>query len=124
MTRRIEIGKECIVIHLTGVTSIAALKRTLEIPYASIVQVAREVPNRASLIRLGGTSVGDIQEGHFWHGEHWYFLSYEHPEQVVCLTLNDFTIGHRVYKVVAFGAEHPAEVCEAIRSRIAGRERR
>lgn len=64
-------------------------------------------PDLNSLIRLGGTAIGEVQEGHFWHGEDWYFLSYEHSDRVIRLTLNGYYIGDRLYKVVAVGVDDP-----------------
>ncbi|WP_198851453.1 hypothetical protein [Alicyclobacillus sp. SO9] len=71
-----------------------------------------------SLIRLGGTAAGDIQEGHYWHGDDWYFLSYEHPDKVICLTLNDYYVGDRRYQVVALGVDDPHGLKQTIEQRL------
>ncbi|WP_067929171.1 hypothetical protein [Alicyclobacillus shizuokensis] len=109
MPRKIELGEDALTIRLSGLTSIASFKRKIVIPYEFIAKVDTVAPNLQSLIRLGGTSIGDIQEGHFWHGEDWYFLSYEHPDKVISLTLNDYYIGDRLYKVIVVGVDSPQD---------------
>ncbi|WAH37285.1 hypothetical protein [Alicyclobacillus dauci] len=121
MARRVDIGHDCVTVHLTGLTSVAALKRNIEIPYKHIVHVSTAAPDPTSLMRLGGTAIGDIQEGHFWHGEDWYFLSYEHPDKVICLTLTGYYIGDRLYKVVAVGVGNPQVMKREIEARIVGK---
>jgi hypothetical protein len=118
MARTIELGEDVLTVHLSGLTSIAAFKRKIVIPYQFISKVETAPPNLQSLIRLGGTSIGDIQEGHFWHGGDWYFLSYEHPDKVISLTLNGFHIGDRLYKVIVLGVENPQEMKTMIEARL------
>ncbi|GMA58009.1 hypothetical protein C7445_11610 [Alicyclobacillus sacchari] len=118
MPRKIELGEDALTIRLSGMTSIAALKRKIVIPYKFIARVDTAAPNLQSLIRLGGTSIGDIQEGHFWHGEDWYFLSYEHPDKVISLTLNDYYIGDRLYKVIVVGVDSPQDMKALIEAKL------
>lgn len=118
MPRTIELGEDALTIRLSGLTSIAAFKRKIVIPYKFIAKVDTVAPNLQSLIRLGGTSIGDIQEGHFWHGEDWYFLSYEHPDKVISLTLNDYYIGDRLYKVIVVGVDNPQDMKALIEARL------
>lgn len=118
MPRIIELGEDALTIRLSGLTSIAAFKRKIVIPYKFIVKVDTVAPNLQSLIRLGGTSIGDIQEGHFWHGEDWYFLSYEHPDKVISLTLNDYYIGDRLYKVIVVGVDSPQDMKALIEAKL------
>lgn len=118
MARRVENGKGSAIVHLTGLTSLASFKRNLEIPFTSILHVSIGAPNLNSLIRMGGTALGDIQEGHYYHGEDWYFLLYEHSDKVACLTLNGYYIGDRLYKVIAVGVDDPQGMKEIIEERI------
>jgi len=118
MPRTIELGEDALTIRLSGLTSIAAFKRKIVIPYKFIARVETVAPNLQSLIRLGGTSIGDIQEGHFWHGEDWYFLSYEHPDKIISLTLNDYHIGDRLYKVIVVGVDSPQDTKALIEAKL------
>ncbi|GMA58013.1 hypothetical protein C7445_11614 [Alicyclobacillus sacchari] len=118
MPRTIELGEDTLAIRLSVLTSIASFKRKIVIPYKFIARVETVAPNLQSLIRLGGTSIGDIQEGHFWHGEDWYFLSYEHPDKVISLTLNDYYIGDRLYKVIVVGVDSPQDMKALIEAKL------
>ncbi|MBX5436678.1 MAG: hypothetical protein IRZ33_05610 [Alicyclobacillaceae bacterium] len=121
MGRRLEWGADALTVHLAGLTAVAAFKRKLVIPYRCIVRVDTKAPPQESLMRLGGTAIGNIRGGHFWHGEDWYFLSYEDPEKVVAITLADFHLGHRRYSTVVIGVEDPQAVKEMLERRMPAR---
>lgn len=110
MGRNVELKEETLNLTLEGLTSIMALKKHLEIPYSAIKKVDTAVPDLPFLWKLGGVSVGDIQEGHFKrHGEY-YFFSMEHPDQIIVLELDNYKIGNHPYKLIVFETENPEKL--------------
>ncbi len=114
MSRQIDFLQDKLVVHFTGVTSVAALKRELEIPYSAIKQVAAgkfEIPSLS--FRVGTSGIGkNLKEGRFLHNGEWCFLSFEHHDKVVILEL----VGHEYSKVV-LEVENPEETSQLIRQR-------
>ncbi|NMP24538.1 hypothetical protein [Sulfobacillus harzensis] len=74
--RRVELGDEALIIQLTGLTMLEALQGRLVIPYEQIAVVhdSLVIP---PLLRVGGTTLGPIHEGHYVGDQGWYFLSLE-----------------------------------------------
>lgn len=105
MSRTIEYTNDHFILHLSGLTSAAALKRQVEIPYNSINKVSIEDFKLSMFQFRVGTSIADIREGRFLIGNRWCFISYENHNDVVVLELE----GHEFGKVV-FQIENPEEV--------------
>lgn len=115
--RRIELEEQQLVIQLTGLTMVEALQGRLVIPYANIIQVhqALVVP---PLLRVGGTTLGPMHEGHYVGDQGWYFLSYEDPSRVVTLDLHEYHLGRQLYKGVAIEVDDPETFAEALQNRL------
>ena len=116
--RRITLADETLDITLTGVTMLEALQSHVSIPYANIKAVYDGLNISTPLLRLGGTAIGDIHEGHFYGDGGWYFLSYEHPDLVVTVELTNFHLGRQHYVAVAIEAENPQEFACQLRKRL------
>jgi hypothetical protein len=112
MSRKIEFKEDNLVIHLTGLTVIAALKHNVEIPYSAIKNVTIETFDISLLTFRIGTSGFGVREGRFMVGSDWYFLTYENHENVVVLDLEDHE-----YKKVVFQIENPEETKQLIISK-------
>ena len=89
MGRAVDVTGDAVVVRLSGLDAFAALKRTLRIPRQAIrsVSTARYAGDG---LRLGGTSIPftDIRAGRFRHRGQRAFLSFEHRDRVVTLTLD------------------------------------
>jgi hypothetical protein len=109
MSREIKLEDDKLVIHLTGLTIVAALKHNVEILYSSIKNVTIETFDMPLLNFRVGTSGFGVREGRFMVGSDWYFLTYENHENVVVLDLE----GHEFKKVV-FQIENPEEIKQLI----------
>lgn len=109
MSRKVEFEEDKLVIHLTGLTVIAALKHNVEIPYSSIKKVTIETFDISLLNFRIGTSGFGVREGRFMVGGDWYFLTYENHKNVIVLDLE----GHEFKKVV-FQIENPEETKQLI----------
>lgn len=117
MSRTIEFSEDKLVLHLTGFTSVAALRRHVEIPYSKIVSVAVD-DFEISLLKIRiGTSISDIREGKFLIGDRWCFVSYEDHKDVVILELSDHEFGK-----VVFQTENPEETRQCIMEYMAAKE--
>jgi hypothetical protein len=119
MSRTVTLTEKEIQIRLYGLTSIAAMKRKLHIPYPSIISVETHGPNIHSLMRLGGTAIGGAHHGEFY-GDGWYFLSYEHSDKVIFIQLRSYEDTGRVYKGMVFGVDDPEDIKAQIDSRMHG----
>ncbi|MFB9328617.1 hypothetical protein ACFFSY_22000 [Paenibacillus aurantiacus] len=105
MARTIEYGTEQVVLHLSGLLSIGALKREVSIPYHQIKRIAVE-DFKVSLMKFRvGTSIADIRQGRFLIEDRWCFVSYENHKDVVVIELE----GHDFAKVV-FQIDNPEDV--------------
>ncbi|BAU27775.1 hypothetical protein DFP93_10997 [Aneurinibacillus soli] len=111
MSRKIEWQEDKMVICFTGLTSVAALKRELEIPYSTIKKVSAGTFEVSPFsFRIGTSGIGkNLKEGRFLHNGEWYFLSFENHEHVVILELE----GHEYQKVV-FEHEKPESLLKEI----------
>lgn len=114
MGRTIEVGADAVVVRLTGLTALGALKRRLVIPIGAIRSVSTG-PYRPDGLRLGGASIPftDIREGRFRRRRRWTFLSFENRNRTVALTLDRGSPGTD-YDVVVLGADDPEAVADAI----------
>ncbi|MDD9268050.1 hypothetical protein ACFPES_13510 [Paenibacillus sp. GCM10023248] len=109
MARNIEFTKDSLILHLSGLTSAAALKREVDIPYSQI-KLATVDDYKLSMFRFRvGTSIADIREGRFLIGDRWCFVSYENHQDVVILELE----GHEFGKVI-FQIDEPHAVLATI----------
>ncbi len=99
MSRSVEFSQTSLILHLDGLTSVAALKRQVEIPYSSIKGVSIE-DFKVSLLRFRvGTSIADIREGRFMLTDRWSFISYENHKDVVVLQLNNHEFENVVFQI-------------------------
>lgn len=116
--RRVDLHHDNLVITLSGLTMLEALQGKLVIPYRHIIHVHARLRIPPRLLRVGGTTLGAIHEGHYI-GEHgWYFLSYEHPDHIVTLDLDSFYLGRQPYLAVAIEVDDPETLAEAITQRM------
>lgn len=105
MSRSIEFTQDSLVLHLSGLTSLAALKTKVEIPYTTIKEVAIE-DFKVSLLQFRvGTSIADIRAGRFMLTNKWSFISYENHKDVIVLKL----MNHEFENVI-FQINNPEEV--------------
>lgn len=109
MARTIEFTNDALILHLSGLTSAAALKQHVEIPYSDILNVSIDDFKLSMFQFRVGTSIADIREGRFLIGDKWCFISYENHKDVIILELNN----HKFGKVV-FQTENPLEIKERI----------
>lgn len=105
MSRKIEFEQDQIVIKLSGITSVAALKRHVEVPYASIKKVSIEDFDVPFLHFRVGTSMPGIKEGSFLLDGKWCFVSYENHTNLLVLDL----VEHKYGKVI-IQVEKPEEI--------------
>lgn len=115
MSRTIEFTDEKLVLHLTGLTVVAALKKEVEVPYSSIRSVSVEDFKVSLLKRRIGTSIADIREGRFLIGDRWCFISYENHKNVIVLELADHGFGKVVFQI-----ENPEETRDRILEKMSG----
>jgi hypothetical protein len=113
MSRTIEFREDTFVLHLSGLTSAAALKRHVEIPYTSIKTISIENFEIPLLEFRVGTSIADIREGRFLLDGKWCFVSYENHENVVVLELAE----HEYWKVI-FQIDNPEETKQRLLEKI------
>jgi hypothetical protein len=113
MSRTIEFTDDKLILHLTGLTTAAALKRFVEIPYSAINNVSVE-DFKVSLLQFRiGTSIADIREGRFLLGDKWCFISLENHKDVVVLDLNNHEFGKVVFQI-----ENPMDTKQLISERL------
>ncbi|WP_261306169.1 hypothetical protein [Paenibacillus andongensis] len=109
MARTIEFTKDALILHLSGLTSAAALKQRVDIPYSEILNVSIDDFQLSMFQIRVGTSIADIREGRFLIGDKWCFISYENHKDVVILELNNHQFGKVVFQI-----ENPSEIKERI----------
>jgi hypothetical protein len=112
MSRTIEFQDDRLLLHLSGLTSVAALKKEIEIPYNMIESVTVEDFEVPLLQFRVGTSVADIREGRFLMGGDWCFISYEDHNNVVVVKLKDHNYGKIIFQI-----NDPEDVKEQILKR-------
>jgi hypothetical protein len=116
--RRIALNDEALEIVLTGLTMLGAFTSRVVIPYRHIETVWSRLRVPPRLLRLGGTSIGPIHEGHYLGEDGWYFLSYENPDRVITLDLRDFRWGRHLYCGAAIEVDDPVTMAAAIKERL------
>lgn len=112
MSRHIEFLEDKLIVHFDGLTSVAALKRELEIPYQAISNVSTGAFNIPTFsFRFGTSGIGrNIKHGRFYIDDKKYFVSYQNHNRVVILTLNGYK-----YDKVALEMTNPEETKELIK---------
>jgi hypothetical protein len=108
MSKQLEFKQTELDLHLSGLHSVAALKRHVTIPYRSIKKVhvgSFEAP--FWMLKMPGTALPgfDVYEGSFRQNGEWYFLSYEHRGPHLIIELEE----HEHYHYVIFDIENPEE---------------
>jgi len=115
--RRVELKDTHLEITLSGITMLEALQGRLIVPYVNIVDVHPQLRVPDNLLRVGGTALGLVHEGHFVGANGWYFLSYEHFDRVITLDLNDFHLGRQIYHGIAIEVDDPETMCQSLNAR-------
>lgn len=115
--RRVELTDTTVEIVLTGLTMLEAMQGRLSIAYSKIAAIHPYLNLPANLLRLGGTAIGPMQEGHYLGDHGWYFMSYENPNRVVTLELDRFYLGRQPYHGVAVEVADPKATADAISRR-------
>lgn len=113
MSRKIELEDNQLVIKLSGITSVAALKRHVNIPFDSLEKVTIKNFDVPLMQFRVGTSVSDIREGRFLLDGKWCFVSYENHENLLILDLVD----HEYDKVI-IQVENPIEAKRELEERL------
>ncbi|MCZ8517017.1 hypothetical protein O9H85_32615 [Paenibacillus filicis] len=113
MSRQVEFHENELVLHLSGLLSLAALKRQIIIPYRSITKVhvgSFDAP--FWMLKMPGTALPgfDIYEGSFRYNGEWYFLSYEHRGPLIIIELDK----HEHYHYVIFEVQNPEQIVAEI----------
>ena len=113
MPRSVEIAPDEVVVRLCGWTAAAALRRELRIPRTAIRDVSTE-PWHEDGWRVAGTAIPfrDYRQGRFRRKGRWQFLSFEHRDRVVALTVDRRAVG---YDVVVLGVDDPEAAAAELR---------
>ncbi len=117
MGRSVDVAAGEVVVRLSGLTAVGAVKRTLRIPLSQIRSVSTERYERTGL-RLGGASIPftDIREGRFRSRGARSFLSFEDRDRVITLGLDRSAPGVG-YDLVVLGVDDPEAVVTEIEAR-------
>ncbi|GAA3401514.1 hypothetical protein ACFFNY_13815 [Paenibacillus hodogayensis] len=89
MSIQVNLDKHDIVLHISGLTALANLRKEVRIPYDSIVNVRAEhfeFPWSA-VKRTGIAMPNGYKAGHFLHAGQQYFMAYRDADQAVVLDL-------------------------------------
>jgi hypothetical protein len=118
LPRSVELRDGEVVVRLTGLSSLAALKRELRIPLAAVRSVSTDRYAHDGL-RLGGAAIPftDIRAGRFRRDRRRTFLSFEDRARVLTLELDRSAEGVE-YDVVAVGTPDAEHLASAIGARL------
>jgi hypothetical protein len=116
----IELTSGALIVRVTGVDRILALKSELTVPLEHVLGVARDTEEARSWhhgVRAPGTNVpGVITAGTFHeHGER-VFWDVHHPERAIALSLRDESYAKLVIEV-----DDPEAVIAAVEAALGGR---
>jgi len=117
MAREVQFDDENVILKLSGVNAISALKLNLKMPFETIKSVyvdSFDAPRW--MLRMPGTSISalNIFEGSFKYANKWYFLSYEKKVSLVIIELD----GHERYDYVIFEIDKPTNIAFEIRKHL------
>ncbi|MFD0048043.1 hypothetical protein ACFVHQ_01675 [Actinomycetes bacterium NPDC127524] len=109
MARKLDFHEDKLVIHFTGMKSVAALKSILEVPYTAIKNVSVGSFDIPLLNFRVGTSGFGVREGRFLVDGAWRFVSYEKNSNLVIMELDD-----QEFSKVVFETDEPENVKDEI----------
>ena len=115
----IELTPTALVVHISGVDRLLAMKSRLEVPLAHVAEVAAIVPEAHAAyhgLRMGGTNLpGVITAGRFLqHGE-WAFWDVRDPDRAISIRLHD-----EGYAKLVIGVDDPQATVAAITAALGG----
>ncbi|OIK08181.1 hypothetical protein [Bacillus sp. MUM 13] len=113
MARKLDFQEDKLVIHFTGMTSVAALKSILEVPYTAIKNVSVGSFDIPLLNFRVGTSGFGVREGRFLVDGEWCFVSYEKNSNLVIMELDD-----QEFSKVIFETDGPENVKDEILAKV------
>lgn len=116
MSRHIEIHDDKLRIQFTGLTVAASLKKEIEVPLSSIIDVSvGDFEINPLSFRVGTSGIGkNLKHGKFLYQKEWVFLSFTNHRNVLILELQDFP-----YKKIALETESPEQLKMEIQSALA-----
>ncbi len=116
----VEIASDTLVLHVTGVDRILALKSSLSVPLAHISSIEQDVAEASGVfhgLRLPGTSVpGVVTAGSYLREGKWTFWDVHDPAKSVIIRLHD-----EHYSRLVVGVADPAATVAQVRAALAGR---
>lgn len=114
MSTIIQFYNDSVILKLTGLTGLFALKFKLKMPHNTIKGVYVDYFDAPQwMLRMPGTSIRalNIYEGSFKYANEWYFLSYERRVPLLIIELK----GHEKYRYAIFDIDDPTSVAAEIR---------
>jgi hypothetical protein len=109
----IEITGATLVVHITGIDQLLALKTQIEVPLAHIADVTVNPPEAHGAyhgLRVGGTNLpGLITAGRFLHDGEWAFWDVHDPDKAIGIRLHD-----EGYARLLIGVDDPEAAAKAI----------
>lgn len=101
MAREVKLDDNELILKLKGIIVLFAFRKTITIPYKSILNVDVEdfkIPH--GMIRTLGTSIPpSLREGNFMYGGELYFLSYEHNVPLLHLEIEGEKYRHVIFEL-------------------------
>jgi hypothetical protein len=117
----IEIIGDRLVLEVTGIDRILALKHTVEVPLSHVAGIDRDAAEAGVFyhgLKLPGTAVpGLVTAGSFLRGGKWTFWDVHDPRRAVIVRLHD-----EHYSRLVVGVDDPDETVTRVRSALAARQ--
>ncbi|MGG1575297.1 hypothetical protein [Fictibacillus sp. NRS-1165] len=103
MSKYIEYLNDKLIIHFTGMTAAASLKKEIKVPLSAIQSVKiDEFKINPLAFRVGTSGIGkNVKHGRFLYDNEWVFLSYSNHKNVLILDLEGFEFKKIVLELVA-----------------------
>ncbi|MCK6256458.1 hypothetical protein LCY76_07620 [Fictibacillus sp. KIGAM418] len=116
MSRHIEYLNDKLIIHFTGLTVAASLKKEIEVPLSAIRSVKiDDFKINPLAFRVGTSGIGkNVKHGRFLYENEWVFLSYSNHKNVLILDLEGLD-----YKKIVLELESPEDAKAKIESLMA-----
>jgi len=117
---QLEITADALVLHVTGLDRILALKQTISVPWEHVSGVDQDRAEAGVVfhgLKLPGTAVpGVVTAGSFFRGGQWTFWDVHDPAQAVIIRLRD-----EHYSRLVVGVDDPADAVSRVRSALDAR---
>jgi hypothetical protein len=116
----VEITGDTLILHVTGVDQVLALKSTVTVPLTHVLAIDQDageagVPFHG--LKLPGTGIpGVLTAGSFFSHGQWTFWDVHDPAKAVIIRLH-----HEHYERLVVGVDDPVATVERVRAAIAGR---